>query len=89
MQTVFPHPQTEEDRKNVLRLQDLVDKLQAKVKSYKRQAEEAVSTFKPLREDENFFWGRNILRECVNEKTSKIRIYHSYFLLFCFEFKFN
>ncbi|MEJ1287688.1 hypothetical protein NN561_018709 [Cricetulus griseus] len=33
--------ETEEDRKNVLRLQDLVDKLQAKVKSYKRQAEEA------------------------------------------------
>lgn len=36
--------QTEEDRKNVLRLQDLVDKLQAKVKAYKRQAEEAVSS---------------------------------------------
>lgn len=35
--------QAEEDRKNILRLQDLVDKLQAKVKSYKRQAEEAVS----------------------------------------------
>lgn len=35
--------QSEEDRKNVLRLQDLVDKLQVKVKSYKRQAEEAVS----------------------------------------------
>jgi hypothetical protein len=35
--------QTEEDRKNVLRLQDLVDKLQTKVKAYKRQAEEAVS----------------------------------------------
>lgn len=34
--------QTEEDRKNVLRLQDLVDKLQSKVKAYKRQAEEAV-----------------------------------------------
>ncbi|NXI41259.1 MYH1B protein, partial [Galbula dea] len=33
--------QSEEDRKNVLRLQDLVDKLQMKVKSYKRQAEEA------------------------------------------------
>lgn len=31
---------------NILRLQDLVDKLQAKVKSYKRQAEEAVSTLK-------------------------------------------
>lgn len=38
--------QTEEDRKNILRLQDLVDKLQAKVKSYKRQAEEAVSILK-------------------------------------------
>ncbi|KAK2489775.1 hypothetical protein MC885_019349, partial [Smutsia gigantea] len=33
--------QTEENRKNVLRLQDLVDKLQVKVKSYKTQAEEA------------------------------------------------
>lgn len=46
MQTIFFNFQTEEDRKNVLRLQDLVDKLQAKVKSYKRQAEEAVSTLK-------------------------------------------
>jgi len=35
---------TEEDRKNLVRLQDLVDKLQLKVKSYKRTAEEAVST---------------------------------------------
>lgn len=35
--------QAEEDRKNILRLQDLVEKLQAKVKAYKRQAEEAVS----------------------------------------------
>uniref|UniRef100_A0A8C4WRW0 Uncharacterized protein n=1 Tax=Gopherus evgoodei TaxID=1825980 RepID=A0A8C4WRW0_9SAUR len=33
--------QTEEDRKNVFRLQDLVDKLQLKVKAYKRQAEES------------------------------------------------
>uniref|UniRef100_A0A6Q2XM30 Myosin heavy chain 7 n=1 Tax=Esox lucius TaxID=8010 RepID=A0A6Q2XM30_ESOLU len=33
--------QTEEDRKNLSRLQDLVDKLQLKVKSYKRTAEEA------------------------------------------------
>ncbi|KAB5536769.1 hypothetical protein PHYPO_G00111170 [Pangasianodon hypophthalmus] len=32
---------TEEDKKNVNRLQDLVDKLQLKVKAYKRQAEEA------------------------------------------------
>ncbi|MBN3283120.1 MYH7 protein, partial [Polyodon spathula] len=32
---------TEEDRKNMARLQDLVDKLQMKVKSYKRTAEEA------------------------------------------------
>ncbi len=43
---VFITFQTEEDRKNILRLQDLVDKLQAKVKSYKRQAEEAVSILK-------------------------------------------
>uniref|UniRef100_A0A8K9XQF8 Myosin tail domain-containing protein n=1 Tax=Oncorhynchus mykiss TaxID=8022 RepID=A0A8K9XQF8_ONCMY len=35
--------QTDEDKKNVGRLQDLVDKLQMKVKAYKRQAEEAVS----------------------------------------------
>ncbi|XP_061551248.1 myosin-7-like isoform X1 [Phycodurus eques] len=33
--------QTEEDRKNLARLRDLVDKLQLKVKSYKRTAEEA------------------------------------------------
>uniref|UniRef100_A0A8C3XFR1 Myosin heavy chain n=1 Tax=Cyanoderma ruficeps TaxID=181631 RepID=A0A8C3XFR1_9PASS len=33
--------QTEEDKKNLVRLQDLVDKLQMKVKAYKRQAEEA------------------------------------------------
>lgn len=32
---------TEEDRKNLSRLQDLVDKLQLKVKSYKKAAEEA------------------------------------------------
>ena len=35
--------QTEEDKKNVARLQDLVDKLQLKVKAYKRHSEEAVS----------------------------------------------
>ena len=35
--------QTEEDKKNVTRLQDLVDKLQLKVKAYKRQSEESVS----------------------------------------------
>ncbi|XP_075375286.1 myosin heavy chain, skeletal muscle, adult-like [Mycteria americana] len=33
--------QSEEDTKNILRLQDLVDKLQLKVKAYKKQAEEA------------------------------------------------
>merc|ERR1712178_30397 len=31
----------EEDKKNLTRMQDLVDKLQVKVKTYKRQAEEA------------------------------------------------
>ena len=35
--------QVEEDRKNADILQDLVDKLQMKIKTYKRQAEEAVS----------------------------------------------
>ncbi len=34
--------QTEEDRKTLLRMQDLIDKLQAKVKGFKRQAEDAV-----------------------------------------------
>ena len=33
--------QTEEDRKNQLRLQDLSEKLQNKIKIYKRQVEEA------------------------------------------------
>lgn len=40
----FGYLQTEEDRKNLARLQDLVDKLQLKVKSYKRTSEEAVRT---------------------------------------------
>ncbi len=40
---LFNCVKTEEDRKNLARLQDLVDKLQLKVKSYKRAAEEAVS----------------------------------------------
>uniref|UniRef100_H2YYW7 Myosin motor domain-containing protein n=1 Tax=Ciona savignyi TaxID=51511 RepID=H2YYW7_CIOSA len=35
--------QGEEDKKNLTRIQDLVDKLQIKVKTYKRQAEEAVN----------------------------------------------
>lgn len=36
-------PQSEEDGKTLLRMQELIDKLQSKVKSYKRQAESAVS----------------------------------------------
>ena len=35
--------QADEDRKNQERLQDLIDKLQNKIKTYKRQVEEAVS----------------------------------------------
>ena len=35
--------QSEEDRKTLLRMQELIEKLQTKVKSYKRQAESAVS----------------------------------------------
>lgn len=41
--------QTEEDKKTVLRLQDLVDKLQLKVKVYKRQNEEAVRSSREVR----------------------------------------
>lgn len=37
--------QSEEDKKMVARLQDLVDKLQLKVKASKRQTEEAVRLF--------------------------------------------
>ena len=37
--------QAEEDRKNQLRLQDLSEKLQNKIKVYKRQVEEAGSFF--------------------------------------------
>ena len=39
--------QSEEDKKNIVRLQDLVDKLQIKMKAYKRNAEEAVSESLP------------------------------------------
>lgn len=38
--------QAEEDRKNLARMQNLIDKLQSKVKSYKRQFEEAVSALR-------------------------------------------
>lgn len=41
--------QTEEDKKTVLRLQDLVDKLQLKVKAYKRQNEEVVRSSREVR----------------------------------------
>ena len=37
--------QSEEDKKTLLRMQELIDKLQAKVKSYKKQAESAVSLY--------------------------------------------
>lgn len=40
--------QSEEDKKNLARMQDLIDKLQLKVKSYKHQAEEAVSNYLDL-----------------------------------------
>lgn len=43
--------QAEEDRKNQSRLQDLVEKLQTKIKLYKRQVEEAGRN-----EKENFFF---------------------------------
>ena len=36
--------QADEDRKAQERMQDMIDKLQNKIKTYKRQVEEAVST---------------------------------------------
>ena len=47
--------QTEEDRKNMARLQDLVDKLQLKVKAYKRAAEESVSVTQDFRHSRRVF----------------------------------
>ena len=38
--------QSEEDRKAQERMQDMIDKLQNKIKTYKRQVEEAVSEHK-------------------------------------------
>lgn len=40
--------QSEEDRKTLLRMQELIDRLQTKVKSYKRQADNAVRLLPPL-----------------------------------------
>ena len=37
--------QSEEDRKAQERMQDMIDKLQNKIKTYKRQVEEAVSEY--------------------------------------------
>lgn len=37
--------QTEEDNKTLIRMQDLINKLQTKVKSYKRQTMDAVSVY--------------------------------------------
>ena len=55
----------EEDKKNLSRVSDSVDKLNSKVKSYKKQAEEAaeqaqnaISRFRLLlKPDKNVFWG--------------------------------
>lgn len=47
--------QTEEDKKTVLRLQELVDKLQLKVKAYKRQNEEAVRTHSNAKDKQVYF----------------------------------
>jgi myosin protein heavy chain len=38
--------QTEEDQKTLLHMQDLIEKLQTKVKSYKRQSENAVGSIR-------------------------------------------
>lgn len=82
MYLFFSNVQTEEDRKNVLRLQDLVDKLQAKVKSYKRQAEEAVSVFEAWRKKQTSVREKHVLKQnkkaCIGEEERHtLRIHHS------------
>jgi len=66
---------SEEDRKNLVRLQDLVDKLQSKVKTYKRQAEvaqEAANTnnskFRKLQHEMEEFEERAELAESALHK---------------------
>uniref|UniRef100_U3KBD4 Myosin heavy chain 1 n=1 Tax=Ficedula albicollis TaxID=59894 RepID=U3KBD4_FICAL len=76
---------SEEDRKNVLRLQDLVDKLQMKVKSYKRQAEEAeelsnvnLSKFRKIQHElEEAEERADIAESQVNKLRVKSREFHS------------
>ncbi|XP_010008167.1 PREDICTED: myosin-8-like, partial [Nestor notabilis] len=76
---------SEEDRKNVLRLQDLVDKLQMKVKSYKRQAEEAeelsnvnLSKFRKIQHElEEAEERADIAESQVNKLRAKSREFHS------------
>ncbi|KFQ71171.1 Myosin-3, partial [Phaethon lepturus] len=71
-------------RKNVLRLQDLVDKLQMKVKSYKRQAEEAeelsnvnLSKFRKIQHDlEEAEERADIAESQVNKLRAKSREFH-------------
>uniref|UniRef100_A0A8C9N9V2 Myosin tail domain-containing protein n=1 Tax=Serinus canaria TaxID=9135 RepID=A0A8C9N9V2_SERCA len=77
--------QSEEDRKNILRLQDLVDKLQMKVKSYKRQAEEAeelsnvnLSKFRKIQHElEEAEERADIAESQVNKLRVKSREFHS------------
>ncbi|XP_010002703.1 PREDICTED: myosin heavy chain, skeletal muscle, adult-like [Chaetura pelagica] len=76
--------QSEEDRKNILRLQDLVDKLQMKVKSYKRQAEEAeelsnvnLSKFRKIQHELDEAEERaDIAESQVNKLRAKSREFH-------------
>lgn len=51
--------QSEEDRKTLLRMQELIDRLQTKVKSYKRQADNAVRLFTAV---ESFETGSAVLK---------------------------
>ncbi|XP_016158126.1 PREDICTED: myosin-3 [Ficedula albicollis] len=75
---------SEEDRKNVLRLQDLVDKLQMKVKAYKRQSEEAeelsnvnLSKFRKIQHElEEAEERADIAESQVNKLRAKSREFH-------------
>merc|ERR1712000_13538 len=69
--------QSDEDKKNYERMQDLVDKLQQKIKTYKRQIEEAeeiaalnLAKFRKAQQELEDAEGR---AECAESSVSKVK----------------
>ena len=70
--------QADEDRKNQERIQDIVDKLQNKIKTYKRQVEEAVSTFSSLLCSNIYISIRNQLSKTNYNTITLSTLYNTY-----------